>query len=174
MHWLPYQKCAEGSLTTWISLPTQLSPTNKKPHSLQTHSRTHQLYPYPNLPHGKLACYIDTLRSLTRPNSPVTSFHVKNVKRLSSANKQPDSLQTLSRTHQLHPYPNLPHGKLACYIDTMRSITRPNSPVTSFHVKNVKRLNSTNENPTSTFKIGGVFAKKMFRKYLETFVIISL
>ena len=30
------------------------------------------------------------------------------------------------------------------------------------------------KNPTSTFKIGGIFAKKMFRKYLETFVIISL
>ena len=30
------------------------------------------------------------------------------------------------------------------------------------------------KNPTSTFKIGGIFAEKMFRKYLETFVIISL
>ena len=30
------------------------------------------------------------------------------------------------------------------------------------------------KNPTSTFKIGGIYAKKMFRKYLETFVMISL
>ena len=80
-----------------------------------------------------------------RPNIPSTSFHLQNIKRQSSTHKQQHSLQILTRTHQLNTYNNLPHGKLACYIDTLRSITRPNSPVTSFHVKNVKRLSSTNQ-----------------------------
>ena len=30
------------------------------------------------------------------------------------------------------------------------------------------------KNPTSTFKIGGILRKKMFRKFVETSVIISL
>ena len=105
----------------------------------------HQSHQFPNLQHGKLACDIDIEMYKRRPNIPSTSFHLENIKRQSPTNKQPHSLQTLTRTHQLHPYPKLSHGKLACYIDTLRSITRPNSPVTSFHVKNVKRLSSTNQ-----------------------------
>ena len=30
------------------------------------------------------------------------------------------------------------------------------------------------KNPTSTFKIGGIWQKKIFRKFLETSVMISL
>ena len=63
-------------------------------------------------------------------------------------------LISITRTHQPRPLPNLPHGKLACYLDTVRSITRPNSLVTSFHVKNIKRLSSTCQftSPLQKFK----------------------
>ena len=37
-----------------------------------------------------------------------------------------------------------------------------------------EKLFLSEKNPTSSFKIGGIFRKKMFRKFLETSVIISL
>ena len=40
--------------------------------------------------------------------------------------------------------------------------------------KSAKKFFCRKKNPTSSFKIGGIFRKKMFPKFLETSVIISL
>ena len=40
--------------------------------------------------------------------------------------------------------------------------------------KILKNLFFAEKNPTSIFKIGGILGEKMFRKFLETSVIISL
>ena len=40
--------------------------------------------------------------------------------------------------------------------------------------KSVKNFFVPEKNPTSSFKIGGIFGKKMFRKSFETSLIISL
>ena len=41
-------------------------------------------------------------------------------------------------------------------------------------LKNLEKKKNPEKNPTSSFKIGGVFEKKMFREFLETSVINSV
>ena len=51
------------------------------------------------------------------------------------------------------------------------SLDRKNLP---YFGKSAKNFFLLEKNPTSIFKIGGILGKKMFRKFLETSVIISL
>ena len=51
------------------------------------------------------------------------------------------------------------------------SLDRKNLP---YFGKSAKNFFLLEKNPTSSFKIGGIFGKKMFRKSFETSLIISL